>query len=72
MLCQLNLHHMPSDGQSGRTESNGIQAGGQCESATECRKVMFGGPKGTRTGLANIPSANIFSKVLAFVDDGQL
>lgn len=42
VLCQLNLDQLQSDGPSGKIESSDIQADGESESATECRKVLFG------------------------------
>ena len=48
VLCQLNLDQVHSNGRSDKTHSSLIQqADGECESATGCGKVLFGGPEGT-------------------------
>jgi DNA invertase Pin-like site-specific DNA recombinase len=44
VLCQLNLEQVQSDNPSGKIESNEIQADGECELATGCRKVHIGPP----------------------------
>lgn len=47
VLCQPNLDQVHSDSWSDKMESNEIQADAECESASECRKVMFGPPRVT-------------------------
>lgn len=42
VLCQPNLEQVQSDNGSGRIETREPQTNGERESATECRKVMFG------------------------------
>ena len=43
-VCQLDFEQVQSDNQSGRREFAKSQAEGECESAIECGKVMFGSP----------------------------
>ena len=47
VLCELNLDRVHSDTRSDEIESKQMQTDGESESATECRKVMFGPPKVT-------------------------
>jgi hypothetical protein len=49
--CQLNLEQVQTECQNGRTESNEIQASGECESLTGCRKVYNAPPKVIRTNI---------------------
>ena len=49
VLCHLNLDQVRPDGRSDSTRLNEIQAHGECELATECRKVNIGGAEGIRT-----------------------
>ncbi|RLC61648.1 MAG: hypothetical protein DRI01_08135, partial [Chloroflexi bacterium] len=39
VCCWLNLERMQAEHQNSRTQSNEIQADGECESLTGCRKV---------------------------------
>ncbi len=63
VVCQLNFDQVQSDNRSGTTESNEIQADRECESTTECGKVLFGSPFGS---IDRTPDM-IFKAVFAFV-----
>ena len=49
VICQLNFEHLQANEGTGRMDSSEIQTNGDSESATECRKIMFGRPYRDRT-----------------------
>ncbi len=49
VICQLNFEHLQANERTGRMDSSEIKTNGDSESATECRKLMFGRPYRNRT-----------------------
>ena len=62
VMCQLNLEQLKSDKQIREPNQVKSQANGECESTTECRKVMFGSPSHSIDRTPDI----IFKALFAF------